>query len=224
MPDDVFRAVITGAVVLCFIAFAVQAAVAIALYRLVQKMQQKVDDVTTAVNPLIGKAGQIMDKATPVVERLGPMVEHLGPGIDRAVVVIGKIGEVAEQAVPIIAGAREVVFNANQIVLDTRPHVAEFSTEAAAAARSAREQVDHLGSLVQDVTGRARARLQQIDQSVEQTVEQVEHVGDAMKRAVLRPVREANGLAAGISAAVSALVHARKSSPDHATQDEEMFI
>jgi hypothetical protein len=45
-----------------------------------------------------------------------------------------------------------------------------------------------------------------------------------MKRAVMRPVREANGLAAGISAAVSTLVRPRKSSPDAATQDEEMFI
>jgi hypothetical protein len=55
-------------------------------------------------------------------------------------------------------------------------------------------------------------------------VEQAEQVGDAMKRAAMRPVREANGIAAGISAAVSTLVRGRKSSVDHATQDEELFI
>jgi methyl-accepting chemotaxis protein len=93
-----------------------------------------------------------------------------------------------------------------------------------AVARSSREQVERIGDLLHDATDRARARLEQIDQSVGNTVQQVGQVGDAMKRAVMRPVREANGLAAGISAAVSTLVRPRKSSPDAATQDEEMFI
>src|ERR1019366_9393570 len=87
-----------------------------------------------------------------------------------------------------------------------------------------REQVDRIGDLLQDASGRARHRIEQIDNSVEHTVEQVGQVGDAMKRAVMRPVREANGLAAGISAAVSTLVRPRKAAPDDATQDEEMFI
>jgi hypothetical protein len=113
----------------------------------------------------------------------------------------------------------------NQVAGDMRPRISEVSDQAVAIARSGRQQVERIGALLNDASGRARARLEQIDQSVENTVDQVGHVGDAMKRAVMRPVREANGIAAGISAAVSTLVKGpRKSSVDAATQDEEMFI
>jgi hypothetical protein len=78
---------------------------------------------------------------------------------------------------------------------------------------------------VQDAGVRARDRLAQIDESVGNTVEQVGKAGGVMKRAVMTPVVQANGLAAGLSAAVSTIVRgSRKSSVDHATQDEEMFI
>lgn len=238
MPEDIFRVVITAGVLLACIAFAAQAVVAIAFYRTVRKMQKKVGDLADTVEPLMGqlgpvieKVGPIIDKAAPVVERLGPMMdqatetmERMGPAIDRSVQVVGKIGVVVEQAGPVIEDARQILANANQVVVDARPRIAAFSEEAVATARAGREQVERIGELLHDASSRARARLEQIDQSVEHTVEQVGNAGDAMKRAVMRPVREVNGLAAGISAAVSNLVRPRKTAPDAATQDEEMFI
>jgi methyl-accepting chemotaxis protein len=238
MPEDIFRLVITAAVLLACIAFVVQAVVAIAFYRTVRKIQQKVDSLSDTVEPLMGKiepviekVGPMIDKAVPVVERLGPMMdgatatmERMKPVIDRTSQVIGKIGVVVEQAGPAIENARQVLASANQVIVEARPRIAEFTGEAVAAAHSGREQVERIGELLHDASDRARARLEQIDESVEHTVGQVGQVGDAMKRAVMRPVREANGLAAGISAAVSTLVHPRKASPDSATQDEEMFI
>ena len=238
MPDNIFRLVVTAAVVLAAIAFVVQAVVVVAFYRIVRKVQEKVDDLATGVAPLmekigpvVEKLGPVIDQAAPVFERLGPVMdgaadtlERLRPVIDRTVEIAGKIGVMVEQAGPVLDGARQVLASANQIVVDARPRITEFSGEALAAARSGREQVERIGDLLHDASGRARARLEQIDQSVGHTVEQVGNAGDAMKRAVMRPVREANGLAAGISAAVSTLVHPRKAPPDAATQDEEMFI
>jgi hypothetical protein len=210
MPEDIFRVVITAAVVLACIAFLIQAFVVLALYRTAKRLQLKVDELAGGVAPLIAKAGPVIDK--------------MGPVVDKSAQVIGQIGLAVEQAGPVMEGARLIMLNANQLIADTRPRIAEFSDEAVGAARSGREQVERIGDLLSDVSDRAHARLEQIDQSVENTVEQVGQVGDAMKRAVLRPVREANGIAAGISAAVSTLVKPRKSSPDAATQDEEMFI
>lgn len=238
MPEDIFRMVITAAVLLACIAFVVQAAVAIAFYKTVRKIQLKVDHMGGTIEPLMGKVepliekvGAIIDEAAPVLERLAPMMdgatatmERMKPVIDRTAQVIGKIGVVVEQAGPALENARQVVANTNQVIVEARPRIVEFSDEAAAAARSARQQVDRIGELLHDAGDRARARLEQIDESVENTVGQVTQVGDAMKRAVMRPVREANGLAAGISAAVSTLVHPRKTSPGSVTQDEEMFI
>jgi ABC-type transporter Mla subunit MlaD len=238
MSDNTFRLVITAAVALNCIAFLVLAIVAMAFYRTVRKMQVKVEELSDDVvplmaqaTPLIRKVGPVIDKMGPVIERFGPMMdqaghslERLGPVLDKAVGVIGQIGVVVQQAGPVVESARLVLNNTNQVITDSRPRIVEFSDEAVGAARTAREQVERIGNLVHDVSNRAHARLEQIDHSVESTVEQVGQVGDAMKRAVLRPVREANGIAAGISAAVSTLVRPRKSSPEAATQDEEMFI
>jgi ABC-type transporter Mla subunit MlaD len=238
MSEDIFRVVITVAVVLACIAFLVQAAVAMAFYKTVRKIQLKVDHLSDKVEPLVAKiepviekVGPIIDKAGPVFERIGPMMdgatatmERIKPVIDQTVLVIGKIGVVVEQAVPVLDSAKQAVANANLVIADARPRIAEFSEEAVAVARSGREQVERIGDLLHEASDRTRARLEQIDESLESTVGQVGEVGTAVKRAVLRPVREANGFAAGISAAVSTLVHARKASVDGATQDEEMFI
>jgi ABC-type transporter Mla subunit MlaD len=239
MSEDIFRLVITAAVALACLAFVVQAVVVILFYRTARKMQLKVDELVNAVEPVldklgpvVDKVGPVIDKTTPVIERFGPIleqasqtIERLGPVIDKTVEVIGRVGSVVEQAGPVVENARQVLATTNQVAADLRPRIAEVSDEAAAIARTSRQQVERIGALLNDATGRAHARLDQIDQSVESTVEQVGQVGDAMKRAVMRPVREANGLAAGISAAVSTLVKGpRKSSVDSATQDEEMFI
>jgi ABC-type transporter Mla subunit MlaD len=238
MSEDVFRLVITAAVLLACIAFVVQAGVAIAFYKTVRKIQQKVEHLTDRVEPLIAKIEPVVEKAGPVIDKVGPVIERVGPLLDRAMLtmdrmkpaidgaiqVIGKVDAVVVQAGPVVENARQMVANANMVISDVRPHITELSEEAVAIARSGREQVERIGDVLHEVGDRARARLEQIDESVENTVGQVGEVGTAVKRAVLRPVREANGFAAGISAAVSTLVRPRKSSVDSVTQDEEMFI
>ena len=211
MPDDLFRLVVAIGVILSCIAFLVQAVMGIALYRVGRQVQQK-------LAPLIDKGEGAVDKAVPMIDRVGPLV-------DNAAAVIHQAAPVVEQAKGTVERATEVVATAGQILEDVRPRVAEISGDCVAIAKSGREQVERVGGLLHDVSDRARERIDQIDRSVDNTVGQVEQVGEAVKRAALRPVREVNGLAAGISAAVSTLVHGtRRSSVDHATQDEEMFI
>jgi len=202
MPDDLFRIVITAAVLLATIAFVVQAGVAIALYRVARKMQQKVFPLIERAEVVVGKAGPMIDKIGPVLDKVGPVLQKAGPAVDQVI---------------------EVLNTTRMILEDTRPRIAEIAAEAAAIARTSRRQVEHFGSLVHDAGDRAKDRLDQIDHSVDATIAHVEEAGESVKRAVMRPVREVNGLAAGISAAVSTLVR-RKSSVDSATQDEEMFI
>ena len=211
MPDDLFRLVVAIGVILSCIAFLVQAFMTIALYRVGRQVQQR-------LAPLIDRGDEAVAKAVPMIDRVGPL-------LDNAAAVIHQAGPVVHQAKGTVERATHVVASAGQILEEVRPRVIEISDDCAAVARSTREQVEHLGSLFHDVSDRARERIDQIDRSVDNTVGQVEQVGEAVKRAALRPVREVNGLAAGVSAALSALVHGtRRSSVDHATQDEEMFI
>jgi methyl-accepting chemotaxis protein len=211
VTEDTFRIVVAAAVALACIAFVVQAVATFALYRVSRRMQRNVE-------PLTERAELVIGRLAPMIDKIGLAADNVGPVADRIGVVAGKVA-------PVIDEVGTALATASRIMQETRPRIAELSSEAVEIARSGRQQVERLGELLNDAGDRARTRLEQIDQAVESTVEQVGQVGDAMKRAMLRPVREANGLAAGISAAVSTLVHhSRKPSVDQATQDEEMFI
>jgi uncharacterized protein YoxC len=211
MPDDLFRLVVAIGVILVCIAFLVQAFMVIALYRVGRQVQKK-------LAPLIDRGDDAVAKAVPMFDRMGPL-------LDNAAVLIHQAGPLVDQAKGTIERATHVVSTAGQTLEEVRPRVVEISSDCAAIARAGREQVERWGDLFHDVSDRARERIDQIDRSVDSTVEHVEQVGEAVKKAALRPVREVNGLAAGISAAFSTLVHGtRRSSVDHATQDEEMFI
>ena len=197
MSEELFRIVITTAVSLACVAFIVQAGVAIALYLIARKMQEK-------IFPLVDQVGTMAVEAVPLIEKIGPVIDKAGPAFETA---------------------NRVLTVTQKVVEETRPRIAEIAREAVAISKSGRQQVERIGTLLDDAGEKARERIEQIDRSVDHTVEHLEQAGDAMKRAVLRPVREVNGLAAGISAAVSTLVHgSRRPSVDHATQDEEMFI
>jgi hypothetical protein len=211
MSDDLFRIVITVAVLLACVAFLVQAVVAIALYRVIRKTQDK-------ISPLVEKGEIAVAKAAPMFEKMEPLLDHAKMALEKA-------GPVLEKAVPAVEKVTAILTTAQEIVAETRPRIAEITTEGVAIAKSGRGQVERLDALFHDASDRVRTRMEQIDRSVDNTVEQVEQVRETVKRAAMRPVREVNGVAAGISAAVSTLVRgSRKSSVDHATQDEEMFI
>jgi methyl-accepting chemotaxis protein len=218
MSDDVFRIVITVAVILACLAFVVQAIVALALYRVVRALQRKVSPLVEKGEAVAGKAGPVIDKVGPLLDQARPVVEKIGPLLDQARPVIQRAGATVDQAA-------EVLTTTHKILEEMRPRIVEITTEVSSIAKTGRGQVEKVGELLHDASERAEARLEQIDRTVDNTVEQMEKVGESVKTAVMRPVREVNGIAAGISAVLSTLTgRPRKSSVDSATQDEEMFI
>jgi low affinity Fe/Cu permease len=211
MSDDVFRIIVAVAVILACISFLVQGFVMLALYRVARKMQEK-------VSPLIEKGETVAAKAAPIIEKAGPLV-------DQARSVIEKAGPVIERVPPALEKATAILATTHQIIEDNRPRISEIMVEGVAIAKSGREHVERIGSLVHEAGDRARTRLEQIDRTVDHTVEQVDQISNSVKNAAMRPVREVNGIAAGFSAVMSTLLRgSRRSSVDHATQDEEMFI
>jgi len=231
MDENVFRIVVAVGVGLATLSVIVQAFVMLALYRASQKMQVKMNDLSNRVEPVIQKVGPMLDGVRPVIEKVGPIVDRFGPIIDKFSPVVDRIGPTVEKVALSLERLRGVlektealVATVNHTVDESRPRIAEVSGELVGMAKSARKQVDRVGELVDEITGKAHTRIEQIDGAMEHTFENVEQAGDVMKRAMLRPVKEVNGIAAGVSAAVATLVKGRKSSVDTATQDEEMFI
>lgn len=126
---------------------------------------------------------------------------------------------------PLADRADSLLGATHKLLEENRPRISEISTQAVEIARSTRAQADRMSELLEDTAERVRVRLAQLDQSVGDAVGQVEDVGGAVRSAVLKPVKEVNGVMAAMKAAVSAYVNAgRRSSIEHATQDEEMFI
>jgi methyl-accepting chemotaxis protein len=232
MPDDIFRIVVTVAVGIAALAFVVQAAILFAMYRTTRKMQESTSRLMGKIEPAVQRVGPALDRFEPFLEKVGPaidrmgsVVDRVGPLFDKAGPAIERIGPMADKIGVLAERASAVAATTNRVIDETRPRIAQISSETVSLVSTAREQVEHFGEILHDAGDRARVRLEQVDKAVDNTVEQVENVSEAMKRAVMRPVKEVNGLAAGISAAVSTLVRGqRKSSVDAATQDEEMFI
>jgi exonuclease VII small subunit len=224
MTEEVFRIVVTAGVALAAVIFLAQAAIMMALYRSVRGIERKTEPLLEQAQPVIESLGPAIERIRIVAEKAAPAIEKAGPAIERAAPMLEKAALAAEKAAATLERANATLAVAQQILSENRPKVSEIVSEAASITKTGRQQVEEFGVLLHDVGGRARARVEQLDESVDRTVEQIEQVSDTMKHAVLRPVREVNGLAAGFSAAVSTLVHGRKYSVDAATQDEEMFI
>lgn len=70
MPDDLFRWVIAIAVILACLAFLVQAAAAIALYRIAKKTQQKVMPLAERAEPILENARQLVIENRPRINEI----------------------------------------------------------------------------------------------------------------------------------------------------------
>lgn len=136
-----------------------------------------------------------------------------------------KFAPVALRLDALLTDSTAVIAAAGRIVEENRARVSAITTETLAIATSARVHTEKIGELIDDAGNRAKARLAQIDETVDQTVERVEQAGDAVRTAVMKPVKEVNGILAGVKAALNTYAQGgTHNSPDHATQDEEMFI
>lgn len=135
-------------------------------------------------------------------------------------------GKEAEHRIgPLVDRFEAILTTSSKILDENRPRIADITAEALVIARNARLQAERVSELVDDANGRAKARIAQIDEAFDQTVGQVEHASEAVKSAVLRPMKEVNGLVAGVKAALSTYAQGgNRNSPEHVTQDEEMFI
>jgi uncharacterized protein YoxC len=120
--------------------------------------------------------------------------------------------------------AEPILDSARRVVEDTAPKFATVTTDATEVIRLSREQTERLSELVKDFSERAKVQVARIDGTIDHSIEKFEAATDAVKGAVLRPVREFNGIFSGIKTAVTVYASGRRSSVDHATQDEEMFI
>jgi methyl-accepting chemotaxis protein len=135
-----------------------------------------------------------------------------------------KVESVSDRVEPLIDTVRKLTEeNAPKVtVIATR--AAQIADNAKDISDVARDQAHRFAEVGRDVADRTKAQVARVDSVVDQTVVKVQVVGSGVKDAVMKPMREASGVVAGIKAGVAAYAAGRRTTVDHITQDEEMFI
>lgn len=85
-------------------------------------------------------------------------------------------------------------------------------------------QVEKINKLLDDTSVRAKVQLERAEMVLDDTMTRVQTTASYIQSGVLRPVREVHGIFAGVRTALLHLAKPGKSTVDHATADEEMFI
>jgi len=156
----------------------------------------------------------------------GVLIATLCILIQAAVVVLlfGVIKKVQAKANGVIERTEPIIDSVRSIVDDVKPKISRVTTDAVDIVKIGKEQAGRVGGLITDFSERAKLQVARIDGKVDETVDQVQSATVAAKDVLMKPVREMDGVFSGIRAAMSVYMRPRKSSVDHATQDEEMFI
>jgi ABC-type transporter Mla subunit MlaD len=115
MPDDIFRWVITGAVILACAAFIWQAFVVAALYRAGKEAHQAGKDIQNRIGPLVDRFEAVLTSAGKILEENRP-----------------KIADITAETLVIVKAARQQA-----------ERIGELMNDANDRARSRIAQIDH---------------------------------------------------------------------------------
>ena len=135
-----------------------------------------------------------------------------------------KAEDLQQRVVPIVDTARRLTTENAPRFSDIATDVLEITRNAKDISAVAKDQAHRFAEVGRDIADRTKAQVARVDAAMDETVDQVQHAGSNLKAVALKPVREASGVLAGVKAAVASLAQGRRTTVDHITQDEEMFI
>ena len=135
-----------------------------------------------------------------------------------------KAEDFRERLVPLVDTARRLAAENAPKFSDIATDIRSVTHNARDISAVAKDQAHRFAQVGRDIADRTKAQVARVDAAMDETVGQVQHAGTNLKAAALKPVREASGVLAGVKAAVSTLAQGRRTTIDHITQDEEMFI
>lgn len=124
MPDDVFRWVIAIGVGLACLAFVVQAAVVLAIYRVAKRTEAKVAPLAEGAGPILSHAREILVESRP------------------------RITEISSEALEIVRSGRRQVVRLGELVDDTAVRAKARIAQIDQTVDQTVEQVEHVGDAV----------------------------------------------------------------------------
>ncbi len=118
----------------------------------------------------------------------------------------------------------EIVGITKRTALGAEKHVGAIGSTSLGLLNMTKQQLNKVDELVTDASTRAKVQMERAEMVLDDTMTRVQSTVSVVQRGVLRPIREVHGVLSGVRTAIQHLGRNSRSTVDHATSDEEMFI
>jgi hypothetical protein len=100
--------------------------------------------------------------------------------------------------------------NAQSMMTEFRPRIADIVANVDESARMAKAQMERLDVTVSDIVDRTRLQVIRADELVTRTMDRVEETSDMVHKTVISPIRQLSGLMTGLSAGLEYFLGRRR--------------
>jgi hypothetical protein len=139
-------------------------------------------------------------------------------GIARAV-KLGqeKLNALMPEVVKIVEATKVAVDQTGKLVTDANSRTSDILD-------ATKVQLVKVDELLTDVTARAKVQIERAELVLDDAMSRTQQTVHVVQRGVINPIREVHGVLTGIRTALTHIGRSSRSTVDHATADEEMFI
>jgi archaellum component FlaC len=192
-----FYIVMTVAAAVIVLSFIVQAAMFMFIYGAIKRLTGIAASIQAKVEPVIAKAGPVMDQVQNAVSTVTGSVEKIS------------------------AQAKDTF---EKITIETRAVAAAVSASSQEITKMALHQADQLSHTLDYTTSTVQRQVTELDGLLVRTQERFEDTTLEVQATVLQPMRELSALLVGLRRILETLFGRHRKSIDRAYQDEELFI
>ncbi len=119
---------------------------------------------------------------------------------------------------------QEIVGITKKTAQGAEKHINAIGSTSVSLLNMSKQQLGKVDELLSDASTRAKVQMERAEMVLDDTMTRVQSTVSVVQRGVLRPIREVHGVLSGVRTAIQHLGRNSRSTVDHATSDEEMFI
>ena len=117
-----------------------------------------------------------------------------------------------------------LIGSSKRTVEQAERHLGQIGSSSVAILDVTKQQLVRVDELLSDASTRAKVQLERAEMVLDDTMTRLQQTVSIVQRGVLSPVREVQGIFSGLKTAFSHLSRGTRTTVEHVTSDEEMFI
>ena len=197
MDQQKFYIVMTVAAAVIALSFIVQMTMFLFIYGAIKKLTEIASSLQTKAEPLIAKAGPVIDQ------------------------VQGTISTVKDSVERISFQAKDAF---EKVTVESRAVAAAVSVSTQEITKLALHQAEQISQTIDYSTATLQSQITELDSLLVRTQDRFEDTTKEVQATVLQPMREVSALLVGLRRILETLFGRHRKSIDQAYQDEELFI